>query len=122
MNKRIIIGVSVILVTTLAIVGYKKGWFGNKKPTIKSTTKRATQQTTSKQTTSKIADSIFKKLPNILTQEEADAIMNRVNIYTKNYVQEYGGMTSFSRNETKNMLQPLYDNGYKVENDKAVKI
>ena len=102
MNKGVIIGLSATaILTTIFIVGYNKGWFDKRQST---TTNNG-----------------GKPSPNIISQQQADKILNEVNQFVSSYVSKNGGMDKFSIGVRDNMLKPLYEGGYKIENNKAVK-
>ena len=66
-------------------------------------------------------DSSIKTTVKSISQVEADKILADINDFVKKQNEQSGGMTAFSNNIKNNMLKPLFDGGYKVVGDKAVK-
>ena len=57
----------------------------------------------------------------VITQAEADKIYSEVLDFVKKQNEQFGSMTQYSTGIKNNMLQPLWDGGYKIENNKPVK-
>ena len=56
-----------------------------------------------------------------MSQAEADKIAMQVNDYINKQNGIFGGMNKFTNSIKDTMLKPLYNNGYKYENGKAIK-
>ncbi len=62
-----------------------------------------------------------KTIVKSISQVEADKILADINNFVKKQNEQSGGMTAFSNNIKNNMLKQLFDGGYKVVDNKAVK-